>query len=444
MQLRAGKTGRVNLANPITWFGRFNRLTIRKTITVLTLISFSTTLAWADQTIVRVPVYGEVTDTTPTANSRVDVRDVYYTQQAALGRRTLTTDVTKRADINRRPSTKDSANYAAWIGNGTVTTADAARMLEQAVGFVSLKPDLKVTMINVGQGDSFLIEFPNGKRMLVDSGYFYQNDPGSGIYNNQTNLTTYLKTTLGITRLDYVVQTHPHSDHVQEMKNVFNAMAAGTTANPVYLYDSGYPNTKPDYVAAMNAAAAKNWTVIQKPLNGVVLNIGGVTVRFFSPHEPWLTEGDSSTEFNNSSIVFRMTYGKASFLFLGDAQSDYGPAYGQTIGGQQARILSEIATPGNPNYGQSLRGQVYKISHHGSNDATNAPVLDLAKPDIALLPYRVGFYGYPQATACSLINARSIPTYNTAHHGHVVIATDGQNIAVLPQTVASTTLVAGQ
>jgi len=119
------------------------------------------------------------------------------------------------------------------------------------------------------------------------------------------------------------------------------------------------------------------------------------------------------------------------------------------VGGLHLRLLNELAEAGNPNYGQNLRAQVLKVAHHGSNDGTSAPWLDAVRPDIALLSYKAGYpnggsYGYPHPETVELLNARGIPGYQTTYHGHILVATDGNNIAVLTQNRHGTRLYPGR
>lgn len=401
--------------------------------------------------VVTVPKYGEVTDAVVTGSSQVNVLDALVTLRAALGQIALSGDVRMRADVNRRPSPNDAAGYAAWVGDGSLTMADAARVLDIAVGRDRLNLDLRVTMLNVGHGDGFLIETPSGRKVLVDGGYRYANNENAA--NNDTDLVPYLTGRMGVNRLEAIICSHAHGDHVQATADVINALPAAGPGQ--YLYWSGYnPANKPDQVATNAAAAAKGYTLVCAPAsagNGLVgetLDLDGAALRMFSTHYPWVLDGDESPEYNNQSIVFRLTYGKASVLFAGDAQG-YISSQTEPLGGLHKRLLDETAFPGTPNYGQTLRAQVLKIPHHGSNDGTSGPLLDAVRPDAALMSYKAGYpsggsYGYPHPETCDLLNGRSIPTWQTAYHGHVLVATDGENIAVIPQKAAPTTLVPGR
>jgi beta-lactamase superfamily II metal-dependent hydrolase len=401
--------------------------------------------------VVTVPAYGEITDATVTASSQVNVLDALAALRAVLGQTTLSSDMRARADINRRPSPNGGAAYAAWVGDGSLTMADAARVLDLAVGKDRLNLNLKVTMLNVGHGDGLVIETPSGKKALVDGGYRYVNNDNAA--NNDTDLVPYLTGKMGIGRLDAIICSHAHGDHVQATADVINALPAAGPGQ--YCYWSGYnPANKPDQAATNAAAAAKGYTLVAAPasagngLAGETLDLDGVTLRMFSTHYPWVLDGDESPRYNNQSIVFRLTYGKASVLFTGDAQG-YISSQTEPLGGLHKRLLDETAFPGTPNYGQTLRAQVLKVAHHGSNDGTSGPLLDAVRPDIALMSYKAGYpsggsYGYPHPETCDLLNGRSIPTYQTTYHGHVLVATDGENIAVIPQKAASTTLVPGR
>jgi competence protein ComEC len=263
------------------------------------------------------------------------------------------------------------------------------------------KGTLQVTFLDVGQGDAALIQFPNGKTMLVDGG-----PPESA-----TALLGKLRQ-LRVQRIDWLVASHPHSDHIGGFVKVLNTLPVGE------VWDSGFKYDSPvylDYLRAVRRSGAKFRTVEKghqlKPAPDCLIEV-------FTPIKPFLrgTESDA----NNASIVMRLRYGKVRVLFTGDIERE-----------GRRRLYAHRA---------ELQADVLKVSHHGSYNGTDMAFLSRVRPRIAIIscaarnPYR-----HPHREALRDLKRIGATVYRTDLHGDITVRVQGNRLQVFttrPSTAA--------
>ena len=169
--------------------------------------------------------------------------------------------------------------------------------------------DLQVHFLNVGQGDCTIV-LCDGEAMVIDGG---PKSSAQFVYS-------YIRNTLNLDFIDYVISTHPHVDHVYGLSSVLNAAPVDLILTPVLEWDSKAFSYMVDY-------AKKQGTPMDVPYAGDTLQLGGATVTILNCWPEGIAEGRP----NDSSIVTRIDYGKTSFIITGDAE-DWAEYMGQGDG----------------------------------------------------------------------------------------------------------------
>lgn len=246
--------------------------------------------------------------------------------------------------------------------------------------------ELKVHFLDVGQGDSILIQAPNGKNMLVDGG-----TKGSG-----DKVVSFLKAK-GVKKLDYVVATHPDADHIGGLITVLNAF-------PVTNFvDSGKVHTSQTYFDLLTLIDSKNIKfTVPKELDQLALD-PNMMIRVLHADE---NAGDT----NDASIVLKVTYNKVSFLLMGDADTEI-----------EDYIRSKY----------DVKATVLKNGHHGSNTSSSAAFISNVKPSVAILSYgKNNSYGHPHAAIESRLRNVGAKTYKTPLDCDITVTSNGVKHAV--------------
>ncbi len=270
---------------------------------------------------------------------------------------------------------------------------------------------LSVHFIDVGQGDAILVLLPNGQNMLIDAG-----DNGLG-----PRVVAYLKEQ-GVTRVDYLVATHPHADHIGGMPEVIEAFEIGK----VYMPRTGH--TTRIYERLLLAIKEKGLTVIEARTGVVLFDEPELKVRLVGPVP------GTYTSLNDYSAVVHLRYRYTAFLFTGDAEA---ASEGRMIaaGGFWPHKPAEPA-------GVVLDADVLKVGQHGSRSSTTAAFLEAVSPTIAVISVGAdNRYGHPHADTLARLQAAGVTVYRTDLHGTVVITSDGEQLTVEVEKAKSPTAV---
>ena len=246
------------------------------------------------------------------------------------------------------------------------------------------KNTLQVHFIDVGQGDSILIQV-NNKNLLIDSG------PNK----SEDKLKKYLKK-LNISKFDYIIATHPHEDHIGNMSYIINNF------DVLNFYAPKVDNSTKAFETMVESLIRKDLKIKVLKANIKSIDLGkNIVVDVFSPLS------NSYEDLNNYSPIVKISYGNTSFLFTGDAEE-----------------LSENEVL---NAGFDLKCDVLKIGHHGSSSSTSENFLKASNPSIAVISVgEDNTYGHPTDTVLSRLKETKI--YRTDINGNIVITSDGLSL----------------
>lgn len=252
------------------------------------------------------------------------------------------------------------------------------------------EPLLEVHFIDVGQGDASLIISPNGKTMLIDAG---DNSKGREVVE-------YIKRQ-GVRKIDVLIGTHPHADHIGGMDDVINSFEIGEFYMPKKIH------TTKTFEDVLLAAKSKGIT-IKEAYEGREIDFDtNIDTRFLSP----IKDKNYSDELNLYSAVVRMVYDKDSFIFMGDAEAP-----------NEEDILKSF---------DDIQSDVIKLGHHGSSTSTTKEFLDKVSPYAAVVS--AGYknkYSHPHKEVLTLLEENSIPVYRTDEQGTIVFKSKGDEITV--------------
>lgn len=249
--------------------------------------------------------------------------------------------------------------------------------------------NLTIHFLDVGQGDSILIEYDD-KYMLIDAG---ENDQGEVVMN-------YLQGQ-GISTLDYLVATHPHSDHIGGMDDVLNNFQVE------HFVDSGYPHTSKTYENML--------TIIdQKDIPFEVVKAGqtidfdpAVDIEVLNPASTY------SDDLNENSVVLKVTYGETSFLLMGDA------------GLESEENIMEA--------GYYVDSDILKVGHHASRSGSGPTFISTVSPEVSVIEVGSGnSYGHPHSEILKRLQEAST-VYRTDLDGTIIVTTDGSTYTVITE-----------
>ncbi|MCC0629980.1 MULTISPECIES: ComEC/Rec2 family competence protein [unclassified Clostridioides] len=244
---------------------------------------------------------------------------------------------------------------------------------------------LSVHMIDVGQGDSILVQTPTNKNILIDG----------GDEDSENIIISYLRQKR-IKTIDIIIATHPDSDHIGSLDNVIKKF----NVNSVYMPEQSTDSES--YQNLINSCTDKDLS-IQYLYKDDVLNIdSNINIYVLSPS--YIQE-----ESNLNSIVFKLTFNDNSFLFMGDAEEQ-----------NEKEILRSFEL-NNINF--------IKIGHHGSNSSSSLEFIKKISPDIAAIS--CGYknqYGHPHREVINNLKQNHVSIYRTDKIGDIVFYSDGEII----------------
>ena len=248
-------------------------------------------------------------------------------------------------------------------------------------------PLLTVTFFDVGQGDAALVRSPGGATILVDAG------------PEEHDVTRELAAR-GVRRLDLLVATHPHADHVAGFPSVLVRFAVGLAVDPGCEGESPF---HADFRRAIQSAGVP----LRHPRPGTILLVGDLRVEVLGPDRCFVgTESDA----NNDSLVLRVSYGTSSVLFSGDAEQ---PA-------------QEVLLEKRP---ELLTADVLKVPHHGG-DTSLSEFLGAVHARVAVVSVGPNRYGHPVPSVMAELSRLGMRVFRTDGSGDVTVQLRGDEVFI--------------
>jgi competence protein ComEC len=258
---------------------------------------------------------------------------------------------------------------------------------------------LELTAVDVGQGDSLLVGFPDGKRMLVDGGGIpaFGHQTRSQLDIGEDVVAPYLWTR-SIRTVDVIALSHAHEDHVGGLPALvedFHPREIWTGATPA----------SPTWKLVCEKAAEVGARIV--PLQaGRKMSLGGAQIDVLAPPPDYVP---ADTPKNNDSLVLRLRYGRHAFLLSGDVERPI-----------ERRMLED---------GELSRTDVLKVAHHGSKTSSTAPFLDAVHPQFAIISVGTdNSYGHPNREVIDRLLERHAAVFRTDQDGLVTIRSDGRRL----------------
>lgn len=253
---------------------------------------------------------------------------------------------------------------------------------------------LRVTYLDVGQGDATFIESPSGAQVLIDGGR------DASVLSGLTEAMGYFDRTI-----DVVIATHPDADHIGGLIGVLKRYKVRTILLTTNRSDTPEAN-------AFLRAVEEEGAALVHGMRGDVFDLGGgpagsTTLAILFPDRD-VTDLESNT----SSIVAKVTYGTADFLFMGDAPSSI------------ETYLVSLGSTG-------LESEVLKVGHHGSRTSTNPLFIGAVKPMVGIISAgKDNTYGHPHSEVLDTLRRHNVLTKNTADDGSILVESDGASVWV--------------
>jgi beta-lactamase superfamily II metal-dependent hydrolase len=267
---------------------------------------------------------------------------------------------------------------------------------------------LTMTVLDVGQGDSIVLETPSKRVILIDGGGHSDSLPGPGSSDPGQEVVVPFLRHEGINRVDVLILTHPHGDHVGGLPAVLRAEDVGVVLDGTCL-----PYPTPSYQEFLQLIKDRH-IPYRHAVRGMRIDFGdGVTGEILNPPADGLPYGvgDDDKTINNYSAVLRLTYGHTHFMLDGDAEEE-----------AEANMLA--AYPAS-----ELTADVLKVGHHGSRNASSDPWLNTVQPRYGIISCGLhNAFGHPHEEALQRLAAHNVQTFRTDLDGAVTITSDGQTI----------------
>jgi competence protein ComEC len=246
-----------------------------------------------------------------------------------------------------------------------------------------------IHFLDVGQGDSTILSLPSGEIILVDAG---------GL-SAGPRVSRYLKD-LGISRIDHLIFTHPHDDHIGGIFSIIKEF------NVINIYDNGFSISDSEIYKEYISLIKKGPSIYNILQTGTSLVFGDVSIEVLNPQPP------PSGNHNRDSIVMKVNYGNINVFMAGD------------LGSKGERELLKRFP--------DLSSRILKVSHHGDSDSTSDDFLKSLSPETAIISVgKANKYQRPHQEVLERLNRAGSRVYRTDINGDIIMKTDGKSYAII-------------
>ena len=309
----------------------------------------------------------------------------------------------------------------ALLGHGTRRAGGVGMLLAAAIAIVTGQPagwlraaqgldGLRMTVVDVGQGDATLVQLPDRPGMLVDTGGIPFGNSNFDIGRRVLSPTLWAR---GVRRLDAVALTHGDPDHIGGARAIIADFA------PAQVWE-GVPVARNAALQEVLRQARESGAQVVRRRADEEIRIGGARVRVLHPPPP---DWERPRVRNDDSLVLEVLYGDVAVLLLGDVGADI-----------ERSILPRL-TPAHR--------RILKVAHHGSGTSTSRELLEQWRPQIAIISCgRGNTFGHPTPEVLQRLNSVGATIYRTDRDGQVTVETDGQRVCIRTYRPRHTEMVA--
>lgn len=285
------------------------------------------------------------------------------------------------------------AILALWLGNWWLDRPNESGAMQ---GAQAQPAQLKISFLDVGQGDAILIQAPDGRQALIDGGE--DSERLLGELANQLGWFNH--------HLDLLILTHPHSDHVRGLNGLFDRFIIGQVVATLVNHNSSIYQFWLDNLRSRNiTVTAAAWP--QEFFLGSELKLS-----VLSPAAS--LAGQNIDNLNNSSLVILVSYGQSRVLLMGDAETEV-----------EKSLLER---------GVEVRAQILKIGHHGSTTATSQEFLAAVSPQAAVISVGANNdFGHPHQRVLNRLERAGVPILRTDQLGAITFVSDGATISLVKE-----------
>ncbi|QKY68249.1 ComEC/Rec2 family competence protein [Lentibacillus sp. CBA3610] len=261
------------------------------------------------------------------------------------------------------------------------------------------QPDMDVHFIDVGQGDSILVQTPSGKNILIDGG-----PPSAG-----KKVVSFLKEQ-DVKKLDLVIATHPDIDHIGGLTEVMKSFEVDR------IMDTGKIHSTRTYAHYISQVLRRNIPIEIAGRNELINIDPLLNVRILNTH-------NGSKTNNQSSIVLKISFKDMDFLLMSDVEKE-----------QEKKLAEKY----------DLDSEIVKVAHHGSHTSTSLEFLEEVSPNAAILTYgQENEYGHPVDRVMENLHKVDTAIYPTATFGDITVRTNGKGFVLFHEKRPESRLKAG-